>query len=362
MPDGTQLLPNRDEKVIFHFEEIIGDRSSTIHVQGEIVPKTAKTTSDVKTIQLGRANADTVDTYISPRSREVAQLVKGLRQTHGTKMGELSTLISDEKYAEAKKIMEDILRTSKNKTASGLLSYMQGLASGQEGAFFDDVLRLTSGSDVSRKLGVELAQGKDVTQKVDKLYKDGLAQAFGQIYGVEGAKIQSQFDKMKGSIGKNTIVTLGDQFKEGFTGLVSYSQIDGQGKTSFRRADKVDNRRAQMVGTPAEVTDAALLNGVKTQLKARMTERDIAAYKQALPAGVGNITDAEIRDLVVDGTVPKALGDLGYTLKTPPKISSYLSFETNAECFNMGFVLEPVQLERTSVTTIPETGGSTMSQ
>ncbi len=170
-PDGTQVVPNADQKVIFHFEEISSPYGISYNVTPELVSKTSKTTSDVKTLQLGRTNTDAVDAYISPRSKEVAGLVKSLRQTHSTKMGQLSALVSDEQYADAKKVMEDILRTSKNKTASGLLSYMQSIPAGQEATFFDDVLRLTSGSNVSRKLGEELAKGKDVTTQVEDLYE-----------------------------------------------------------------------------------------------------------------------------------------------------------------------------------------------
>ena len=164
----------------------------------------------------------------------------------------------------------------------------------------------------------------------------------------------SQFQKMKSSLGAQNIRTLGASFKDGFTGIVSYSQIDGKGKTTLKRADKIDNARAQMVGTPVEVTDTTLLNGVKNQLNARMTKADIEAYRAKMPQGIGNVSDAEIRALVIDGEIPQSLKAQGYTLKTPPKVYSYLSFESNAECFNMGFVITPVELQKTTTATAPE--------
>lgn len=57
-----------------------------------------------------------------------------------------------------------------------------------------------------------------------------------------------------------------------------------------------------------------------------------------------NVSDDEIIALMLEGKLPQALGHAGYAVSRPPQIKSYLSFEPHAECFNMGFVLTPVEL------------------
>lgn len=160
----------------------------------------------------------------------------------------------------------------------------------------------------------------------------------------------AQFQKMKSSI-QGSPRSLGSAFTGGFTGLVSYSQLDGAGNNILKRADKVDSARAQMIGTPASVTDSALLKGTQDQFKSRMTNQDIEAYRQSIigmyPELEASLDSVAIKNMVVDGTIPASLQKLGYTVKTPPKVSSYLSFEKYAECFNIGFVLEPLVLEKT---------------
>lgn len=127
-PDGSELFPGNGERVIFHFEEIVTDRGTTLTVRGEVVPRASAAKSEVTTTRIGRKNQDTVDALVAPNTEKVSNLVKSLRATQGKNMGRLETLIADEQYTDAEKLMESILRTSKDKIATDMLTHMKGLS------------------------------------------------------------------------------------------------------------------------------------------------------------------------------------------------------------------------------------------
>lgn len=122
--------------------------------------------------------------------------------------------------------------------------------------------------------------------------------------------------------------TLGQQAPSGFHALVAYSQTSG-----FKALDPVRHSNARIYGNTVEVTGEVARN-VRNRMRANLDPTLVANVVSALEKGqfFPNASRQELENRAKD-------------LLTSGKVRSYLSFEPNAECFNLGFIVEPGALE-----------------
>ena len=115
--------------------------------------------------------------------------------------------------------------------------------------------------------------------------------------------------------------------------MVAYSQRAG-----FAAIDEVDHANAQMIGTPNEVS-SDVATKIRAQAKTKITPDEAKVFAEA--NGLSGKTEAEIKDIMVGG-----------------RVSSYLSFAKGAECFNLGFMCEPAEMEQVTNTDSTVSQGS----
>lgn len=328
MENGKEILTvPAGKKVQWNIEEIITDRDTIISATSTFID--AKTPFSSKLIKLKRSNIEAKNGYIDSNPKAVADLAKKLRLTNGN-MTELEQLISKESYDDAAKKLENILKSSKDKSAPVLLDELKKLNTPESiKAFFDLFLGKTSGSNESRKMGNDLEQGKDIKSELTKYY-DRLAKPFAKQYGLEEAQVKAIFNAIKPTLDKDHIATLGEYFKEWFTGLVAFNQKNA-GK-DFVRVDKIDHSNARFVGTPSEITDTAMSEKIREQVKKSISSKEAQEFQKGNPV-LEKLTLDEVKTKMVAG-----------------KVSAYLSFEESSQCFNLGFVAEPGDITQ-------ETGG-----
>lgn len=212
MENGKEILTvPAGKKVQWNIEEIITDRDTIISATSTFID--AKIPFRSKLTKLKRTNTKAENGYIDSNPKVVADLAKKLRLTNEN-MTELEQLISKESYDDATKKLENILKSSKDKSAPALLDELKKLNTPEsKKAFFDLFLGKTSGSEESRKMGSELEDGKDIKSALTKYY-DRLAKPFARQYGLEETQVKSIFNAIKPTLDKAHIATLGEHFKE----------------------------------------------------------------------------------------------------------------------------------------------------
>lgn len=103
--------------------------------------------------------------------------------------------------------------------------------------------------------------------------------------------------------------------------MVAYSQRSG-----FRQLDKIRNSDAQIIGVPQEIMGNQA-NAIRNKFMENINARDLENIKQNNPA-LKDMNDQDIKKLMTQGAV-----------------KAYFSFEPDAECFNLGFIVEPGSIE-----------------
>lgn len=154
-----------------------------------------------------------------------------------------------------------------------------------------------------------------------KYYHSKIGPRFAQMYNIPVADVNKMVESMVASAEVAKSSTLGDHVKQpgGFRAVVAYSQIAG-----FKGLNNVYASNTRIFGAPQEVTGANA-DKVRQAIARTISEVDINAQLQHLKEqGVTNVSEEEVRRLMVSG-----------------KVHSYLSYEPDAECFNLGFFVEP---------------------
>lgn len=194
----------------------------------------------------------------------------------------------------------------------------------------DLLLAKTSGGRKSHELADRFEKNEDynvVRRDLRKYYETTVAQVFASSYGMSKSEVMNLFDAM--TEGGKSVSTLGDHTRHGFSALVAYSQRHG-----FRKLDGVQNSNAAIFGKPQEVTGAT-------------ADKIRAEVQKTLPESV--ITDVmnQLKEAYGEGVwqkqfpTEKTLRDEAIKQLTAGKVHSYLSYEKDAECFNLGFFVEP---------------------
>ena len=154
-----------------------------------------------------------------------------------------------------------------------------------------------------------------------KYYHSKIGPKFAQMYNIPVADVNKMVESMVASAEVAKSSTLGDHVKQpgGFRAVVAYSQIAG-----FKGLNNVYASNTRIFGAPQEVTGANA-DKVRQAIARTIPKSDIDAQLQHLKEqGATNVSEEEVRRLMVSG-----------------KVHSYLSYEPDAECFNLGFFVEP---------------------
>ena len=197
----------------------------------------------------------------------------------------------------------------------------------------DIFLARTSGGSESVRLAKNFENGQDFAKnraELLKYYHSKIGPKFARMYNIPVADVNKMVESMVASAEVAKSSTLGDHMKQpgGFRAVVAYSQIAG-----FKGLNNVYASNTRIFGAPQEVTGANA-DKVRQAIARTIPKADINAQLQHLKEqGVTNVSEEEVRRLMVSG-----------------KVHSYLSYEPDAECFNLGFFVEPgfVNIPRTN--------------
>lgn len=197
----------------------------------------------------------------------------------------------------------------------------------------DIFLARTSGGSESVRLAKNFENGQDFAKnraELLKYYHSKIGPTFARMYNIPVADVHKMVESMVASAEVAKSSTLGDHMKQpgGFRAVVAYSQIAG-----FKGLNNVYASNTRIFGAPQEVTGANA-DKVRQAIARTISKVDIDAQLQHLQEqNVTNISEDEVRRLMVSG-----------------KVHSYLSYEPDAECFNLGFFVEPglVDIPRTN--------------
>lgn len=188
----------------------------------------------------------------------------------------------------------------------------------------DIFLARTSGGSESVRLAKNFENGQDFAKnraELLKYYHSTIGPKFARMYNIPAADVNKMVESMVASAEVAKSSTLGDHMKQpgGFRAVVAYSQIAG-----FKGLNNVYASNTRIFGAPQEVTGANA-DKVRQAIARTISKVDIDAQLQHLKEqGVTNVSEEEVRRLMVSG-----------------KVHSYLSYEPDAECFNLGFFVEP---------------------
>lgn len=188
----------------------------------------------------------------------------------------------------------------------------------------DIFLARTSGGSESVRLAKNFENGQDFAKnraELLKYYHSKIGPKFARMYNIPVADVNKMVESMVASAEVAKSSTLGDHMKQpgGFRAVVAYSQIAG-----FKGLNNVYASNTRIFGAPQEVTGANA-DKVRQAIARTISKVDIDAQLQHLKEqGVTNVSEEEVRRLMVSG-----------------KVHSYLSYEPDAECFNLGFFVEP---------------------
>lgn len=341
--------PGQNEKVIWDIKEIIIDKQTTIDATARIVPKSSPEKTTKVRINLDNKNLD--NKFIQANSNAIADRLKDWRLDTGkgknekqqkgiaiefqeaASSGNIATA-----EAAAKKIFADM---------PDMIREIDGLKTDQEKKdFYKQLLSKSSGGDISRALGdrIRAKEGMDSknaasenyeTQKKAILdYYKKVGPAFAEQYGIPKDFVASQVEKM---ISTKNITTLRDSISSGasFTALVAFNQSN----RGFKKLDNISNGNAVAFGTPLEVTGPNA-ETIRAKLKASITQEQRDQVRQQLAVQYGDVdANGKIDTAKIAGN-PKYSDEAINSLITAGPIKSYLSFEENAECFNLGFMAE----------------------
>lgn len=191
----------------------------------------------------------------------------------------------------------------------------------------DKILAKTSGGVNSRRLASELLSGKNIKDGVMKYYREktpsgmSVSESFAKLYGISDAnKVMQLADQITNNLG-TTPTSIGSHAKHGFSAMVAYSQRN-DGKNTFRQIDRIINVHDKIIGQPVEVTDPEVKQAAKEAMKKQIPESELQAIRDKHP---------DLKDLSNEQLYDQLL----------TTVKAYMSFEPDAECFNLGFMLEP---------------------
>lgn len=74
------------------------------------------------------------------------------------------------------------------------------------------------------------------------------------------------------------------------------------------------------------------------------------------------MSDNDLKAFVIDGTLPKSMSDAEYVVTEKPKVSTYLSYSRDAECFNLGAVISSPVIKTPDTKGVPGTPDTTAAK
>lgn len=322
--DGTEIVAPDGKKIQWKLTEIYWVGSSILDISYKLVDESVAIPSKIVNIDL--QNSLSRSEFVKENSAKMADFL--LKTARGTKgFVEVQGLISNENYTEAANKFISVFKNSKDTMAKALVGELQSIQkepnhSGALASFLDSLLAKTSGGRMSRGIADNILNGSD-KKTVEQYYKDTkwLFEKFWDLYGLKATDVEAIIRIMSPSVSKSSVSKLGDHVQGGFLWLVAYSQRSG-----LRQLDKIRNSDAQIIGVPQEIMGNQA-NAIRNKFMENINARDLENIKQNNPA-LKDMNDQDIKKLMTQGAV-----------------KAYFSFEPDAECFNLGFIVEPGSIE-----------------
>jgi hypothetical protein len=355
------------KEIVWHFHRLVDTEIDTtratytfedIQYETKMVQNGTKQESIVGTWRAGVPKADLVFTrsnealprYIDTTSTKAhADFIKGtLRGKNGTAFKKIEDMITAGNIDNAKTALGTLLSTkalAKDPTATSIATQLSKNTDTSD--YMMQILELSSGSQASRKMALDIDTGK----KVDlvKYYKENnLAGQFGEQYGLSSAQVLTIISQY-GDLTKNRITDLSSGLSnQPFQAILAFNQINGNAR--FKQTVGMNHGDARIIGTPKLATP-----DTDTQFRATiangMSAADISAWKTGLEASMPEtlkwkITDVEVKDIIINNKLPQFLVDAGFNVDTKSQVYTFLSFVEHAECFNLGAAITPPGISR----------------
>lgn len=165
-----------------------------------------------------------------------------------------------------------------------------------------------------------------------KYYDDQVGAAFSQRYDIPKGDIRTLVENMTAN--QKGVSNISNHTPNGFNAVVAYSQGHG-----FRRLDHVVHGNARIFGEPQLVTGTNA-EKAREHIKNNLSESMIKQMENSLINAYGNNLPDNLKN-------PTALREEAKRQLTAGNIKSYLSYVEDAECFNLGFFVEPGSIEIT---------------
>lgn len=75
---------------------------------------------------------------------------------------------------------------------------------------------------------------------------------------------------------------------------------------------------------------------ILTKIEANMSQTTVDRYRAEFTFNKSTVSDTDIKKLMVYGEITPEMTNLGYSVTlSPDRLKAFLSFEENAECFNL---------------------------
>jgi hypothetical protein len=325
--NGISMGIDQDNNIQWKIYRILTPDGERYDVDYDVI-ESSSNNSGSKKMKISWVLFDWESKFILNNNSNVASLMLRLRR-NSPYFTYFEKAVNSEDYTGASQLLMKILwRTKKWTIEYRLLSEMKRIDTNSDNkkAFYDTILAKTSWSRESRSLGKAIETGKNMTSKVSEYLvgKKDLVSKFAKEYDIPSKDAKALIQQiLQSGILKGSIQTLRDVAPNGFIGLVAFNQINPKSKSGFVAIDMVDSANARIIWTPQEYT-WSWVQKIRDIAKSKISSTQLQNFKDKNAQVVQDLKDNKIIDLMVWG-----------------KVKSYLSFEKDATCFNLGFIVEP---------------------
>ncbi len=325
----------------------------------ETIPGTPSKKDVQKDVALSSQKNDVAES-LKTMQKWLADYIYELRLDEKT-MTNIQTLSKNNQSTEAKRLFIGLLKTYENIPERALLLEKMNDTNTNLQQFFDAVVFLSSGWRESRELADDPNQQKIKSYYEKARGKSGsLAEQFAVQYGLSKAEVM-QIVSSIWNIDKANVNNLGDIFKWGFTAVITFNQLQGNGQQGYKDIRDTSYSNTRVIGIPSVVTDASMKNKILANIETNMSQATVDRYRKNPNLNFPqSVWDADIKKLIVYWELTPDMKELGYSVTLwADRLNAFLSFEKHAECFNLWFALNPPNISRISKEDVPGVPGTT---
>lgn len=323
--DGKKIIdkPADGKKIQWNVQRVVAMEDIHYTLNFKTVPNNWKDfTFDQKFVE--NYNNIEANDYIEKNSKKVADYMLFARRFARTKP--LVEAINNNDYNSASKHLEGVLNNIGGRkfpdVVNGLRAEFNSVKNNPQklSVFMDNLLAKTQGGNNSRELADRLNSGQDISKDLRSYYEKWVAEAFANKFGISKREVMGILNNIISANNwnikpKNVKDAIGHE--KAFNWLVAYSQKWPGGLKGL----DFFKQNAQIAGMPIDVSNANFADSIRKQMQDKIPQATIKQLQQSLPG----VSESDIRKAFAGG-----------------KVKAALSYEKDAECFNLMFIVEPI--------------------